>query len=461
MSDTFCVLPWIQASIKPSGMMTTCCVMRILTKSGEVVNRETQKKIKEGSLPFSRLWWENQTDTYICGKDSIFDIINNKLLKEVRLSMLAGKKHPACATCWKRERYSNKQVSVRIANQRWHNIMNYDIAKKITSDDGSIEPNIKSLELRFGNHCNLKCVMCHPGHSDLWYKDWKQLSKWNTFWTDDGSDENSFLFGGTYYSMDDLSPFQWYKTEKFKDDFSKIYQGVKEIYWAGGEPLLCKEHKDILKIIIENGNPQDIQMRYDSNLTFIPDELIDYWKKFKWVNIQASVDDIGIRNDYIRYPSKWKIISSHLKKLNDELGKHRIYSGTTLSCYNILTFMEFAKWAKENMNRHFWEVMHWKHVVAPFHLSPRILPKHVKLEAIKRIDSHLKSEYCPPSYTAHYMKMEMFKNYLLEEIDYYNEEFYKGFIQHTKNLEKLRSIKFKETFPELYNMIKEDYDRLY
>jgi len=168
------------------------------------------------------------------------------------------------------------------------------------------------------------------------------------------------------------------------------------------------------------------------------------------------VDDIGKRNNYIRYPSQWKTITKNLKLL-DDLGRDIAHSGTTISCYNILTFLEFAKWAKENMSKNFWEVMHFKHVLAPFHLNPRVLPKKVKILAIEKINKYLDSDESPNKNTLHYIKVDMFKNYLIEELEFFNEKFYRGFLQHTKNLDKIRNTNFKDYFPELYSLIKEDF----
>jgi len=460
MSDSFCPLPWIQVSVKPSGMMTTCCVMRPVVKSpskSQIRRQEIQQQMTEGDVPFSRLWWENSDNIYVCGKDSMFDVMNGPMLNEVRLSMLKGEKHKACGTCWSRERYSNGKISVRVRIRRqWDNRFGIDEAKKITNPDGSLtDIDIKNIELRFGNLCNLKCVMCHPGHSSLWYDDWKKLSEMKTFWTDDGSDIDSFMFGGVRYSMSDDSPFNWYKTEKFKEDFRQIYEGLNEIYWAGGEPLLCEEHFQIVDALIHSGESRHIRMRYDSNATHIPTSLIDKWKHFKWIGVQASVDDVGVRNNYIRYPSKWRRIAENLKLLDNEGVGH---SGTTISCYNVLTFLEFAKWARRFMSRNFWETMHFKHVIAPFHLSPEALPKHVKERAIDRIDEYLKSDESPHPRTMHHIKVDMFKNYLIEVLDTFDDRFYQGFLQHTRNLDTIRPLKFKDCFPELYGMIQEDYD---
>jgi hypothetical protein len=170
------------------------------------------------------------------------------------------------------------------------------------------------------------------------------------------------------------------------------------------------------------------------------------------------VDDVGIRNEYIRYPSKWDKIKENLRRLDTEGVAH---SGTTISCYNILTFLDFAKWSKRNMSRYFWEMMHFKHVIAPFHLSPNVMPRHVKERAIEIIDDHLRSPDSPDKESMHYAKVDMFKNYLIEELDFFNEKFYLGFLQHTKNLDNIRSTKFKDCFPELWEMIGSDLDGIY
>jgi MoaA/NifB/PqqE/SkfB family radical SAM enzyme len=461
MSNTFCPLPWTQVSVKPSGMMTTCCVMRpVVKKPSESAKHklEIQNKMDNGELNYSRLWWENSEDIFICGKDSMLDVLNADMLKEIRLSMLRGEQHPACATCWSREVYSKGKISVRVRTAQRMDHMDIEKAKAMTADDGTLTKiDIRNLELRFGNHCNLKCVMCHPGHSNFWYDDWRKLKEQGTFWTDDGSDIDSFMFGGKMYSLYDETPFLWYKTDLFKKDFMKIRKNLLEIYWAGGEPLLCKEHTDIAKILIDDGISRNITLRYDTNLTHLPESFIDLWKKFRWVSVQASVDDVGVRNDYIRYPSKWKKMEKNLKHI-DEVHPTWAHGGTTMSAYNALTFLGFGKWAKKNMSQHFWENMHFKHVIAPFHLNPKTLPRHVKERVIEKIDYYLKND-APPKDTLHYIKVDMFKTYMMTELDYSNEQFYKGFLQHTKNLDALRPLKFKKCFPELYGMIKEDYDK--
>lgn len=445
--NTFCVLPWMQVSVKPAGAMTTCCVMKALNKT------KVTLPIKH-EFDNSRESWEKGIIPYICGEDSLLELLNVDLLKEVRLALLNNIKHSYCDTCWSRERYSNGEISVRVNNnRRWEAVMNLELAKKITMEDGSIDStNIKSLELRLGNHCNLKCAMCHPGHSDAWYKDWNKLKKLDSYWTVDGSSDNEFMFGGVKYSMQDKLSFEWYKRDLFKKEFKEIYPNLKEIYWAGGEPLLADRHLEILNILVNSDKAKDIQLRYDSNITYLPDKIIKLWKEFKWVAIQSSVDDINERFEYIRYPAKWKNIKNNLKIL-DQLPNALLTSGVTISCYNTLTFLDFVKWVKHNLSTYSWHNIHIKHVIAPFHLSPKCLPKEVKLKSIDKIEKHLNSDDCPEKYTSHYTKINMFKNYLIEELDYFNEEYFNGFIEHTKNIDRLRNTNFNQIFLELRDLL--------
>ena len=69
---------------------------------------------------------------------------------------------------------------------------------------------------------------------------------------------------------------------------------------------------DILKII-----DSDIFITINTNMTRINDNVINMLKKFKKINIESSIDGVGEHNDYLRSGSKWNMVSSNIKKLND------------------------------------------------------------------------------------------------------------------------------------------------
>ena len=44
--------------------------------------------------------------------------------------------------------------------------------------------------------------------------------------------------------------------------------------------------------------------------------MIEYWKDFKRVQLNCSIDAVGERDRYIRYPSNWKKVEENFDTLN-------------------------------------------------------------------------------------------------------------------------------------------------
>ena len=95
---------------------------------------------------------------------------------------------------------------------------------------------------------------------------------------------------------------------------------VEVCYFAGGEPLLVPEHWQILERLIENGRAKDVSLRYSSNLSTLQykgKHVLDYWRHFQTVNVAASIDEVGDRFHYIRWPADWKRISKNVRGIVD------------------------------------------------------------------------------------------------------------------------------------------------
>ena len=43
--------------------------------------------------------------------------------------------------------------------------------------DGSMPYNIKYIDMKLGNKCDLACVMCNPADSSLWIPDYNKIAK--------------------------------------------------------------------------------------------------------------------------------------------------------------------------------------------------------------------------------------------------------------------------------------------
>ena len=56
---------------------------------------------------------------------------------------------------------------------------------------------------------------------------------------------------------------------------------LRQLYWAGGEALIMKEHYMVLEKIIEMGYAKNIEIRYNSNGLEWDDHLFDLWKSLE------------------------------------------------------------------------------------------------------------------------------------------------------------------------------------
>ena len=163
-----------------------------------------------------------------------------------------------------------------------------------TQPDGTVPEKLAYLDLRLGHTCNIKCIMCSPHDSSSWIKDWKiQTPQYtnNILKEDQGWDR----------TMD----YTWYKKGSFIESMKSQIKNIKELYFAGGEPLLIPEHNNILEWLVAEGHSKDVILRYNSNGTEISNKLLDTWSKFKLVYVEASIDGIAEQFEYIRWPLLW------------------------------------------------------------------------------------------------------------------------------------------------------------
>ena len=91
-------------------------------------------------------------------KDQINDSWNSDYMKKMRIALMNGERVPQCKKCY-------------IQEDSGHNSMRSteDMVEllKQTNSDGSINIPPESLELHFGNVCNLTCIMCSHDFSHM------------------------------------------------------------------------------------------------------------------------------------------------------------------------------------------------------------------------------------------------------------------------------------------------------
>lgn len=365
LSKTFCPLPWIHIATRPNGDVRLCCTSNA-SGAGLVDAKEIGLVTKNGV----RMNLRDHT---------IDEVWNSEFMRNTRQQMLDGKIPESCTKCFAEESMGIK------SKRNWETLVwqeRIDIPSIVaqTQSDGSLPVNIPYFDLRLGNLCNLKCIMCSPHDSSSWIKDWKLQTPQYTdplLKQDQGWDR----------TMD----YTWYQKGAFIDSMKDQAQHIKELYFAGGEPLLIPEHYNILEFMVAEGHAKNCVLRYNSNGTEISDRLLELWTHFKLVKFNFSIDAFGTKNDYIRYPSEWNSIVQNLHKLDNTGDNVVVNVACAVQALNVMYLDELVDWKmlqnfkKVNTKEYGAGLIGLHLVYLPSYINVRVLPYEMKVAASNRI----------------------------------------------------------------------------
>lgn len=444
-TPTFCVLPWIHVATRPNGDARLCCGSNASQATNGILDAGLVKK--ENGQPAN------------FGVDTLTSAINNEYMRDVRLTMMQKQIPASCAKCFEEE--ANGIVSKRVWEAYYweQEGLDFDEVVSSTKADGSIPPVIKYLDLRLGHTCNLKCVMCTPHDSSRWTQDYdKLISKTRSPIILKQIDWDEKEFNNTWYERPEL----------WEEVFEQI-PNIQQLYFAGGEPLMIKEHRRFLEEIVKRGYAKNITVRYNSNGVLVDDKMIDLWSNFKEVRFAFSIDAILERNHYIRYPVDWTEIMTALHRLDNTPDNIKIGIACAVQVFNIKHIIDFAKWKvqqgfkkinKFTMAGH--EVgggllnMHMLYI--PTFLSARILPKEDKDQLVKDFaefkqwlwDNYTQSDSFWKENPNGWNRWESILKFVLAED---HSHLLPDFKEYVDNLDSIRNTSAKDIFPELGNIL--------
>ena len=234
------------------------------------------------------------------------DFDNNQYLCNIREQATAGKFPTACASCKNAE--DNGLISRRQGSNSWY--------KENNLYNDTVE--LVRVDYWTGDTCNLACVICGPATSSTW----KQELGWPT-------------------ELKKSTSNQFWKTI----DLSKL----KFIHFNGGEPLLNKEHIKLLQAI---EHKEQVHLTYNTNGTILPSsELMELWTQFKLVQLDFSIDDIGERFEYQRYPAKWDQVSANLQWYIDHAPHNCMFAtNTSVGVLNHSNLPQLTQWLQTNFH---------------------------------------------------------------------------------------------------------------
>jgi len=459
-SETFCILPWMHLSTRPNGHMRVCC-----TANASSVGATNDKEFggEVGILKGADGKPANLNTS------DFLSSWNNDYMKNTRLQMLNGEKPPSCLKCYKEEDAGHNSKRMW-ETAYWEKRVDLDTLLAETNEDGSTPPKIRYIDMRFGTKCNLKCVMCSPHDSSLWVKDHQAL-----YPTIENKNLKQTMEWNNKGRQNDAT-YNWHKDNPvFWDQLYEQIPHMKQLYFAGGEPLIIDEHYDLLERVIEMGYADQMEIRYNSNGVEWRDDLFDLWKHFKLVRFHYSVDDIGDRNDYIRYPSEWGRNEEVFRILDEQTGNN---TEVTIACavqaLNIFYIPDFLKW---KLNFGFKKINMWPFgagginyhfVYHPPHLNVKILPAWFKDEIERKYEDFIpwweeNWEKGIPSWHKGKVTAEQWRSAsygisrLRGMINFAKSEDWSQrlpeFKEYITKLDVLRGTNFRKTFPEMSKLL--------
>ena len=384
-SKTFCILPWMHLATNASGNLRVCC--NSIPGKNNIV--------RAGGKPYHIL--DNDIETFWY----------SPTLTKIRHQLLNNEKPEMCERCFREESVGIRSAR-ESANDRWM----FDYEKTIVP-----KPNIRYMDIRLGNLCNLRCRMCNPYSSNQWVDEWHLIERELV------PDEKTRL-----------SNMAWPDNERVSENLLKFADSIEEIYLTGGEPTLAISQYKLFDKLIELGVAKKISLKYNTNCTNVPKKLLDYWQHFKRIKMNASVDAYGDLNRYIRYPTGWSLVEKNLLKFKEleDNGNFELQVHCTVQTYNVLKINELVDWLKsQNITNLYFNILNH-----PSYLNIRAMPQSLKDLARQRLESYLSIN-----------KVKGIIDYMYAED--WNVEHWPKFVQYTKAIDESRKENVFDVVKEL------------
>lgn len=340
-SRTFCVLPFMHVATNAAGSFRVCCNSN--PNTNQIINPETDKPYKIYKNDLEEVW-------------------NSPTYTKIREEFIKGEKPEMCVRCFREEDAGIRSPRAGFNEKWWTDDVKVDT---------EIPVDVRYVDLRLGNLCNLKCRMCNPWASSMWIKDWNEVVPTAKL------DPPVELTGETLKFMNVMT--EWPDFKKTGLNFQDIAHTVQEIYLTGGEPTLATSQYKLLDYCIENDLAGGIKLKYNTNLTNIPPKMIEYWSKFKRVQLNCSIDAVGHRDRYIRYPSNWAKVEQNFDELNT-FDNVDIQIHCTVQALNICALHELLDFAESRGLEG--DQVYLNILNHPDCLNVRVLPDALKEKAI-------------------------------------------------------------------------------
>lgn len=332
-SKTFCFYPFLELSTNPSGHVKPCCYYTsVLFEEPDVENYEKSFNISKNST-LEEAW----------NSDSIVALRRN-ITNET----------PAknCQACYRDGAASMRTRSVQ---EYKNNIDILELVEKTINNNFIADHLPKRLELKPSNLCNLKCMMCNSYDSSQIGKELVELAEqhqgievYNGRFIEIKPENNGVKETNKIFL--DLGTPDWSDNPTAWDSFINIVPSLEVLSFAGGEPTLLPFVERALKYCVDTGHSKHILVYVSSNYTNINKNFLKMMPEFKKFELIASIDGVGLVNDYCRYPSKWNQISTNFSKAKQLMSSKnvKIIVNITVNLLNVMNLDSLLYWLEDH-----------------------------------------------------------------------------------------------------------------
>ncbi|WP_420581529.1 twitch domain-containing radical SAM protein [Reichenbachiella sp.] len=371
-----------------------------------------------------------------CNANIVYGNINTQSLDEIwqgepiqafRKFLKDGKKDKRCHSCFSKEAAGKSSMRTETL-EKFNHKMNW--VDKTSSDGSSADAQPIYFDIRFNNLCNLRCRTCWHGASSSWFEEAKLLKQ-------------NFGNKAIVEASRDSS--------KFVKELLNQGVEVEEIYFAGGEPLMMKEHYDWLEGLIDQ-KQTTVHLRYNSNLSVLmlkDRSVLDLWKHFDRVTVSASIDQMGAEGEYLRKGLSWEKFVDNIRAIKTQTPFVKIEIAPTVSVLNVASIPALHQFF---VNEQLIDIdsVYLNLLSRPDYFNIKVLPSSHKKTVSQSIQEHIE-----------WLSARGTKKDLLEEfqalIQFMYQEDWSGKLPKLKKqletIDQLRGENFQQIFPELKQVL--------
>ena len=330
------------------------------------------------ALPFTEIANTAQGHTMLCCYSETIDSNvyptqgflegwkNSKGVNRARKNMLNDKPTKHCRRCYEYENSGAYNMSKRYAVTSKYEKEQPILIKKIKSI-GQLE--LKTLDLKFGNKCNLACIMC-DGHSSSLHIKEKEQHK---------------VPAHLKKHIPDNAKYQDFTKEQLEELLSTAHT-LEKVKFTGGEPTLLEGFREFVDRLSQTEYAKNISVMMVTNGTTDITKMIPTMSKFNKFEVHWSTDGIESVFEYIRWPATWNKVYNNQFKFNTLIkqeGYNNISSILTsaIQLLNLDQLPNLIRYTNENNFDEFIPVL----VMWPTPLDLSIIPANIKEEVINEV----------------------------------------------------------------------------